>query len=96
MEDSVSKRFRADNGASNVINCMCHSTENLYRYQTTAVARASEDFFPDRPETHTVHLINVAYNSLFLGEICLPDWDMFHSKHESARLHAAARAIGMY
>jgi len=39
-------------------------------------------------------LVNVAYNSLFIGEICLPDWDMFHSKHESAQLHAAARAIG--
>ena len=38
--------------------------------------------------------MNVAYNSLFIGEICLPDWDMFHSKHESAGLHAAARAIG--
>jgi len=94
MEDSVGKRFRASNGAANGINCMCHSTENLYRYKVTAVARASDDFFPDRPESHTVHLINVVYNSLFLGEICLPDWDMFHSKHPSAGLHAAARAIG--
>ena len=25
---------------------------------------------------HTCHIVNVAYNSLFLGEICLPDWDM--------------------
>jgi raffinose synthase len=94
MENSVSQRFRAENGAANCINCMCHSTENLYRYQTTAVARASEDFFPGRPETHTVHLVNVAYNSLFIGEICLPDWDMFHSLHESAGLHGAARAVG--
>jgi len=31
---------------------------------------------------------------MFLGEICLPDWDMFHSQHASAELHAAARAIG--
>ena len=58
------------------------------------MARASEDFFPTKPESHTVHLVNVAYNSLFIGEICLPDWDMFHSNHESAGLHAAARAIG--
>lgn len=96
MERSVAHHFASSdgNGAVNCINCMCHSTENLYRYQKTAVARASEDFFPDRPETHSVHLVNVAYNSLFLGEICLPDWDMFHSKHESAELHAAARAIG--
>jgi raffinose synthase len=94
MEASVSKRFPSDNGGVNCINCMCHSTENLYRHKETSVARASEDFFPDRPESHTAHLVNVAYNSLFLGEICVPDWDMFHSLHESAELHAAARAIG--
>ena len=94
MEASVTKRFPSENGGVNVINCMCHSTENIYRHKVTSVARASEDFFPDRPESHTAHLVNVAYNSLFLGEICLPDWDMFHSLHESAELHGAARAIG--
>jgi len=102
MEESVSSRFASgrsdpnsvDAGAVECINCMCHSTENLYRYKTTAVARASDDFYPARSESHTVHLVNVAYNSMFLGEICLPDWDMFHSQHASAELHAAARAIG--
>mmetsp|Transcript_21000 Transcript_21000/g.45780 ORF Transcript_21000/g.45780 Transcript_21000/m.45780 type:complete len:1019 (-) Transcript_21000:67-3123(-) len=100
MEESVAQRFPSastvgsSSQAVECINCMCHSTENLYRYKHTAVARASDDFYPARPESHSVHLVNVAYNSLFLGEICLPDWDMFHSKHESAELHAAARAIG--
>mmetsp|Transcript_10037 Transcript_10037/g.17789 ORF Transcript_10037/g.17789 Transcript_10037/m.17789 type:complete len:1055 (-) Transcript_10037:2199-5363(-) len=95
MEQSVAERFPdGESGAVETINCMCHSTENLYRYKKTAVARASDDFYPDRPESHSVHLVNVAYNSLFLGEIALPDWDMFHSKHKSAELHAAARAIG--
>lgn len=94
MEASVSEKFTSDTGGVNCINCMCHSTENLYRYQKTAVARASDDFFPEKPDSHTIHLYNVAYNSLFIGEICLPDWDMFHSKHESAALHAAARAVG--
>jgi raffinose synthase len=94
MEQSVSEHFPAENGATNCINCMCHSTENLYRYRSTSIARAADDFYPDRAESQTVHLVNVAYNSLFIGEICLPDWDMFHSKHESAGLHAAARAVG--
>lgn len=65
MEDSVSEAF----GAENCINCMCHSTENLYSYRCTAVARAADDFYPDRPESHSVHIINVAFNSLFLGEV---------------------------
>uniref|UniRef100_A0A7S3L0E3 galactinol--sucrose galactosyltransferase n=1 Tax=Amphora coffeiformis TaxID=265554 RepID=A0A7S3L0E3_9STRA len=96
MEESVEKCFPSANNkkAVNVINCMCHSTENLYRYQLTSVARASEDFFPDRADSQTAHLINIAYNSLFVGEICLPDWDMFHSYGPTASLHAAARAVG--
>ena len=35
----------------------------------------------------------MAYNSVFLGEIMLPDWDMFHSLHPAAEYHASARAI---
>eukprot|EP00569_Conticribra_weissflogii_P009358 CAMPEP_0171367560 /NCGR_PEP_ID=MMETSP0879-20121228/6161_1 /TAXON_ID=67004 /ORGANISM="Thalassiosira weissflogii, Strain CCMP1336" /LENGTH=1092 /DNA_ID=CAMNT_0011875619 /DNA_START=24 /DNA_END=3302 /DNA_ORIENTATION=+ len=105
MENSVKQHFASistavinqnnvDNEAINCINCMSHSTENIYRYKHTSIIRASDDFYPSRPYSHTVHLINVAYNSLFLREVCLPDWDMFQSLHPSASLHAAARAIG--
>ena len=94
LESSVSTRFAPEvGGGPNCINCMCHSTENLYRYQTTSVARASDDFYPTRSDSHSVHLVNVAYNSLFIGEICLPDWDMFTTTCEAAELHAAARAV---
>lgn len=79
---------------SNVINCMCHPTENLYSFRETCVARASDDFYPREPASHTVHILNVAYNSLFLGEIVFPDWDMFQSEHPAAGLHAAARSVG--
>ena len=72
MEASVSEHFEGNR----CINCMCHSTENLYAYESTAVARASDDFYPRRPDSHTLHIVNVAYNSIFLGEICLPDWDV--------------------
>ena len=37
LEASVAEHFPS-NGC---INCMCHSTESLYRYRTTAIARAS-------------------------------------------------------
>ena len=78
----------------NCINCMCHPTENIYSYRDTSVARASDDFYPREPASHTVHVVNVAYNSLFLGEVTQPDWDMFQSDHVAASLHAAARAVG--
>jgi raffinose synthase len=58
------------------------------------LARVSDDFYPTNNASHTVHIANVAYNSVFMGEIVLPDWDMFHSRNEAGELHAAARAVG--
>ncbi|KAJ4831053.1 putative galactinol--sucrose galactosyltransferase 6 [Turnera subulata] len=55
--------------------------------------RASDDFYPRDPVSHTIHIAAVAYNSVFLGEIMQPDWDMFHSLHPAAEYHASARAI---
>ncbi|KAK4398674.1 putative galactinol--sucrose galactosyltransferase 1 [Sesamum angolense] len=43
---------------------------------------------------HTIHIASVAYNTIFLGEFMQPDWDMFHSLHEMAEYHGAARAVG--
>ncbi|MBA0610656.1 hypothetical protein Godav_011472, partial [Gossypium davidsonii] len=59
----------------------------------TAVVRASDDFYPRDPVSHTIHIAAVAYNSVFLGEFMQPDWDMFHSLHPAAEYHASARAI---
>jgi hypothetical protein len=72
---------------------MAHSTENAYRWRDTAVARASDDFYPTDTSSHRPHLAACAYNGLFLGALALPDWDMFHSRHSAAALHAAARAV---
>lgn len=89
LEESVATHF-PDNDA---INCMCHSTENIYRWRNTAVARASDDFYPTDVASHTPHIAACAYNGFFLSALALPDFDMFHSKHRVAELHAAARAV---
>ncbi|ONM02657.1 putative galactinol--sucrose galactosyltransferase 1 [Zea mays] len=60
----------------------------------SAVIRASDDFWPRDPASHTIHVASVAYNTVFLGEFMQPDWDMFHSVHPMAEYHAAARAVG--
>ncbi|KAK4402491.1 putative galactinol--sucrose galactosyltransferase 2 [Sesamum angolense] len=60
----------------------------------SATARASEDFMPNEPTFQTLHIASVSFNSLLLGEIVVPDWDMFHSNHNTAEFHAAARALG--
>ena len=59
----------------------------------TAVVRASDDFYPRDPVSHPIHIASVAYNSVFLGEFMLPDWDMFHSLHPAGDYHGSARAI---
>ncbi|KAK1367493.1 hypothetical protein POM88_043054 [Heracleum sosnowskyi] len=56
--------------------------------------RASDDFYPRDPASHTINILSVAYNTLFLGEFMQPDWDMFHSLHPAADYHAAARSVG--
>ncbi|XP_058102945.1 probable galactinol--sucrose galactosyltransferase 6 [Magnolia sinica] len=89
LDASIAKNF-PDNGC---IACMSHNTDALYCSKQTAVVRASDDFFPRDPMSHTIHIAAVAYNSIFLGEFMQPDWDMFHSLHPAAEYHASARAI---
>ncbi|KAI5320641.1 hypothetical protein L3X38_040349 [Prunus dulcis] len=89
LDASVARNF-PDNG---IIACMSHNTDALYCSKQTAVVRASDDFYPHDPVSHTIHIAAVAYNSVFLGEFMLPDWDMFHSLHPAAEYHASARAI---
>ncbi|CAL8470414.1 g9956 [Coccomyxa elongata] len=89
LEDSVATHFPGNH----CINCMCHSTENLYRMRDTAVVRVSDDFYPRNPASSYPHIAACAYNGFFLSAIAHPDWDMFHSKHPAAEAHAAARAV---
>jgi hypothetical protein len=89
LEASVAQHFPGNH----LINCMCHSTEDLYNFKDSNLARVSDDFYPRRPASHTSHIANCSYNSLFMGEIVIPDYDMFHSKHPAAFLHATARAV---
>lgn len=89
LEKSVSTHFPNND----VINCMCHSTENIYRWRDTALARASDDFYPTDRASHLPHLAACAYNGVFLSPLALPDFDMFQSRHPAAEIHAAARAV---
>ena len=50
----------------------------IFSAKKTAVIRASDDFWPRDPASHTIQIASVAYNTLFLGEYMQPVWDMFH------------------
>lgn len=89
LEASVKTHFPGNH----LINCMCHSTEDCYNWEDSNLARVSDDFYPLNVASHTSHIANCGYNTLFLGELAVPDFDMFHSQHPAAVLHATARAI---
>lgn len=38
-------------------------------------------------------MVHCAYNSVWMGNLIHPDWDMFQSDHPCADFHAASRAI---
>ncbi|KAK4479382.1 hypothetical protein RD792_014894 [Penstemon davidsonii] len=90
LDESIEKNFR-DN---NLICCMCHNSDSIFSSKKSATARASEDFMPNEPTFQTLHIASVSFNSLLIGEIVVPDWDMFHSNHNTAEFHGAARALG--
>jgi raffinose synthase len=75
-----------------LINCMSCTSECAYLAGST-VMRSSDDFFPDRPESHGLHLHVNAMVGMWFGEFMLLDWDMFQSNHERGAFHAAARAV---
>ena len=89
LERSVKENF-PDNM---LINCMCHSIDNFMHFSDSVVARASDDFYPREPHAGMPHITACAFNSVFMGPVVVPDWDMFHSVHPDAKLHAIARAI---
>jgi len=89
LENSVTQQF----GSSECISCMSHSNENILNFKRSAVCRVSDDYLPDNAASQTSHIATCAFNSLFLGEVTIPDWDMFQSGNPSAQLHAAARSV---
>eukprot|EP00971_Amphidinium_carterae_P123253 2440438-Amphidinium_carterae.1 len=76
-----------------MISCMCHANDAFLNFNHSVLCRVSDDFWPDDPASQACHMGTCAFNALFLSDIVIPDWDMFHSRHPSGAMHAAARAI---
>ncbi|KAI8961968.1 glycoside hydrolase family 36 protein [Daldinia sp. FL1419] len=81
------------------ISCMSQAPQLLFLQQLshnrpTMLARNSDDFYPDIPDSHPWHLFANAHNALLTQHLnILPDWDMFQTDHEFAGFHAAARCL---
>ncbi|RMD78472.1 MAG: hypothetical protein D6820_09895 [Lentisphaerae bacterium] len=76
-----------------VINCMELSNDVIFQLPASNIIRTSDDFFPEQPETHVLHLYANSISTLFTAPLAWPDWDMFQSPHEWGAYHAAMRAL---
>ena len=76
-----------------VLNCMGMAAENLLARPATAVSRSSDDFFPEREDGFSGHLLQNAYNTLYQDELYYCDWDMFWTDHRDSRKHSLLRAV---
>lgn len=88
LESSAQRHF-----GGRLINCMSNAQETYYLSFDSTLLRTSIDFFPNRPESHGMHLYANAQVGLWFGEFMHPDWDMFQSGHAFGAYHAAARAV---
>lgn len=81
--------------ASNLIfRAACDTHVLLFiccRFSRTAVARVSDDYYPRDPASSTPHIGACAFNSVYLGALVQPDWDMFQSAHPAGGfIHASS------
>jgi raffinose synthase len=74
------------------VACMACASPLLY-HESAGFTRTSNDFWPDRPESHGAHGYTNALVSLWFGEFVWPDWDMFQSGHVAGAYHAALRVV---
>ncbi|XP_050235886.1 stachyose synthase [Mercurialis annua] len=98
LSDSIAKNFKG----SGMISSM-HQCNDFFFLGTKQISmgRTGDDFWFQDPNgdptgaywLQGVHMIHCAYNSLWMGQILHPDWDMFQSDHLCAKFHAGSRAI---
>ena len=77
----------------NLINCMSNASEMHMHALASTLTRTSTDFWPNKPESHGLHLWTNAQVGLWFGQWVHPDWDMFQSGHAAGSYHAAGRAV---
>ncbi|XP_030549491.1 stachyose synthase-like [Rhodamnia argentea] len=98
ISDSLAKNFKGSGLISSMQQC------NDFFFLGTrqiSIGRVGDDFWFQDPNgdpmgvywLQGVHMIHCAYNSMWMGQIIQPDWDMFQSDHLCAKFHAGSRAI---
>ncbi|MGF1482864.1 MAG: Sip1-related alpha-galactosidase [Opitutales bacterium] len=78
----------------NLLHCMCNGSDVLYHLKHSSLWRNSQDYFPGHEvAVQQRHVVQNAYNNVWLRSVAWPDWDFFQSHRPEGTFHAAARAI---
>ena len=88
LEKSVKKHFN-----NNIINCMGMGIENTSFRPYSSLIRSSDDFYPDKIDSFSNHLIQNAYNSFFFNELYYCDYDMWWTNQLTSVQSGVLRAI---
>ncbi|PHU30501.1 putative galactinol--sucrose galactosyltransferase 4 [Capsicum chinense] len=100
--DGLSKSLAKNFNGTGLISSMQQCNDFfLLGTKQISIGRVGDDFWFQDPNgdpngvywLQGVHMIHCAYNSMWMGQIIQPDWDMFQSDHVCAKFHAGSRAI---
>ncbi|XP_031486903.1 stachyose synthase [Nymphaea colorata] len=98
LTKSLTKNFKGTGLISSMQQCNDFFFLGTWKI---SMGRVGDDFWFQDPNgdpmgvywLQGLHMIHCAYNSLWMGQIIQPDWDMFQSDHLCAKFHAGSRAI---
>eukprot|EP01134_Creolimax_fragrantissima_P008526 CFRG8526T1 len=76
-----------------ILHCMCHNLQVIYSLFTSNLIRTSDDYYPNIDECHGLHIMYNSFNTMWLGILATPDWDMFYTNHTMGRYHAISRLL---
>ena len=88
LEKSVLENF-----GGVMINCMGTGSLDMFSRNSSSVVRNSDDFFPNKEDGFESHIIQNAYNAIFNDNLFICDFDMWWTKHTSAKQSSVLRAI---
>ncbi|KAG2330914.1 hypothetical protein Bca52824_002094 [Brassica carinata] len=100
--DGLTKSMVKNFSGTEIIASMQQCNEFFFlATKQISIGRVGDDFWWQDPHgdpqgvywLQGLHMIHCSYNSLWMGQIIQPDWDMFQSDHVCAEYHAASRAI---
>jgi len=88
LEQSVAENFD-----SVMINCMGMGSMDMFARKSSNMVRNSDDFFPNKEDGFESHITQNAYNAIFNDNLFYCDYDMWWTKHISAKQSSVLRAI---